>query len=50
MKDEEFIDYYLKVLGYFRPRMQYHKNEEVESTGIEIKLTFSQIDKLVEKL
>ena len=50
LKDEAFIAVYLKVLQYFKPRMQHTKFEEATTINEPIKLTPEQIDKLVNAL
>ena len=50
LEGKDFLKVYLKVLQYFKPRMQHSKVEVASTIDTPIKLTPPQIDKLIESL
>ena len=50
LDDKDFTETYLKVLQYFKPRMQHSKVEDITPTTEPVDLTHKQIDKLLEAL
>ena len=50
LEGKDFLEVYLKVLQYFKPRMQHSKVEDITPTSEPIELSQEQIDKFIEAL